>query len=149
MSFPPYFPKTPYLKSKVWHKVIRGLSVIFSFCSLYSAILMVILIIKGNLSLGAGFITNLLLIPLIIPAFPLVFVSPSSVAVALISSSHFTLFRTLVLPLAISGTENLILGKLLLLLYFLVLVFLPSLIYRFFLNQLLSDKWQPKRGKRK
>jgi hypothetical protein len=125
-QFPPLFPKSKYLAQKTWHKIIYYLSFIYSACCLYSHFLAFGLVLQN---LGFIQLSNqkILTLPMILPLLPLMWLSPSP---HINSGFNFNF----------SNDPNW--GLIILMIYFLISVFIPSLIYKILLNGFLGKRWR-------
>lgn len=135
--FPPFFPKSRYLDKRSWHKVIWFFSAVFSFCSAYSAVFVILLILKINiLMLG---ISSWLMV---FPSVPLLWmIQHSSTSLKIVNNSPLSTFslHNLGLVTVLGNPDS---GLWLLVIYYIILIFVPSVLYRFILNQLLGKCWK-------
>ena len=126
-SYPPLFPQSKYLRSRGWHQLIRLICLVYSACSLYSFFLSFVVLLDSLGILAVG-IDKTLTLPMIIPLYPLMLFSK---------------------PVAHPGTnisypvfQDPNWGLIILMVYFFVSIFLPSIIYKFILNVSLGKKWR-------
>lgn len=123
-SFPYFFPDSKFLQKKPWHRIIWLLCTIYSGCSLYSVFATLLILIDRLGLISIHSLEIIITLPMLIPLTPLLFFSTPGNAITTNTS-----------------LDNSYLG-LLLMVYFFISVFLPSIIYLVLLNGIFGKRWK-------